>query len=285
MEFDVALKRLQRTELEILNVLADFCEEHDIQWFIDSGTVLGARRHGGFIPWDDDVDVGMLREHYDRFILLAETSFPEGYSVHTSTNTRGFAGMFAKVYKDGTLFETQETREAGLKQGIFVDIFPYDVLSADPKEQKCQRMGACLWQSISYLYHSGTIVVPHKGILGATERAMCKLAHPVIHALFSPSYIQDKFDRSIHGYSGASQAAALPFAWPNIDGVPLDVLVPPTSLVFEDTKFPAPRDSTRYLELMYGDWEMLPSPENRRTHLPQVLIFEDGERWEVSDDQ
>lgn len=123
VKFDSALRRLQETELEILKAFASFCDEHDLEWFIDSGTVLGALRHGGFIPWDDDIDVGMLREDYDRFLRLASQSFVEGYSVHTPDNTEGFAGMFAKVYKDGTLFETRETRDAGLKQGIFIDIF------------------------------------------------------------------------------------------------------------------------------------------------------------------
>ena len=70
VKFDSALKRLQETELEILKAFASFCDEHDLEWFIDSGTVLGALRHGGFIPWDDDIDVGMLRDDYDRFLSL-----------------------------------------------------------------------------------------------------------------------------------------------------------------------------------------------------------------------
>lgn len=101
---------------------------------MDSGTVLGAKRHGGFIPWDDDIDVGMLRTDYDRFIRLSQSGFIEGYSVHTPDNTEGFAGMFAKIYKDGTSFDTEETLYAGLKQGIFIDIFPYDYLPADQKQ-------------------------------------------------------------------------------------------------------------------------------------------------------
>lgn len=279
MEFNAALERLQNTELEILKVLAGFCEANDIQWFIDSGTVLGARRHGGFIPWDDDIDVGMLREDYDRFLELALDAFPEGYSVHTAENTPGFAGMFAKVYKDGTLFETKETKEAGLKQGIFVDIFPYDSLSIEEASQRSQRKAARLWQSISYLYHSSTIVVPHKGLLGAVERFACSLAHPIVRVLFSPEAIKRNFDRAIALGDTDPSNLVLPFAWPNITGVPLDVLVPTKPLRFVDAEFPAPADADRYLELMYGDWQKLPAPADRRTHLPCVLDFGNGCSW------
>lgn len=281
MQFDDALKRLQETELEILKVLADFCVEHEIRWFIDSGTVLGAMRHGGFIPWDDDIDVGMLRADYERFLTVAAQSFPEGYSVHTAENTHGFAGMFAKVYKDGTLFETDETREAGLLQGIFVDIFPYDALSSVEAEQQKQRSGARLWQGISYLYHSGTIVVPHKGALGAIERAACAVAHPIVHALFSPMRIVAKFNAVVAKTGEHASNMMLPFAWPNIQGIPLDVLVPTSELQFEDASFPAPGNAERYLELMYGDWRTLPAPEDRRTHLPKVLDFGDGSIWKA----
>lgn len=281
MEFASALKRLQTCELEILKVFASFCEEHDLEWFIDSGTVLGALRHGGFIPWDDDIDVGMLREDYDRFLELASRSFVDGYSVHTPQNTKGLAGMFAKVYKDGTLFETEETREADLRQGIFIDIFPYDPLSSDEGEQGRQRSGARFWQSVSYLYHSGTIVVPHKGLLGRFERLACKIAHPIVQALFTPDKIQCKFDDAVRSFSAAPSEILLPFAWPNIDGISRDILVPPVMVSFEDSSFPAPCKTECYLELMYGDWRQLPAPEDRRTHLPQILDFGDGEIWEA----
>lgn len=280
MKFDDALRRLQETELEILSVFAKFCEKNDLQWFIDSGTVLGAMRHGGFIPWDDDIDVGMLRADYDRFLTLAEKSFPQGYSVHTAQNTSGFAGMFAKIYKNGTLFETKETSDAGLSQGIFVDIFPYDALSGDPDMQKKQRSGARFWQSMSYLYHSGSIVVPHKGILGRLERCACAIAHPIVHALLSPERIMSRFNASIAKTDANTSHLILPFAWPNIDGIPLDTIIPTRCVLFEGLEFPAPGATEEYLELMYGDWRTLPAPGDRRTHLPRILDFGDGECWE-----
>ena len=111
MSQQAALKKLQATELEILLVFKKWCNENNITWFIDSGTCLGAMRHQGFIPWDDDIDVGLPRKDYERLLALSKDGFPEGYSIHTSEDD-GYTSLFAKMYKDETVFATQ-TRGCG----------------------------------------------------------------------------------------------------------------------------------------------------------------------------
>ena len=276
-----ALEKLQEAELGILKAFASFCDKYRLTWFLDSGTALGAMRHKGFIPWDDDIDVGMLREDYDKFIKLAESGFVEGYSVHTPDNTQGFAGMFAKIYKDGTSFDTAETIDAGLNQGIFIDVFPYDYLASNKRVQRRQRMGAKVWQSLSYLYHASHIVVPHKGMLGSLEHMACRVAHQIVHATLSSEMISRKFARSIRCDTEASELL-LPFAWPNIEGIPKSWLVPCETAEFEGSVFPCPARVVEYLEQMYGDWEVIPAPENRRTHLPLRIDFGDGTIWAES---
>lgn len=160
MNSEQALKRLQKAELSILLAIFDVCEAGGISWWMDSGTALGAMRHGGFIPWDDDIDVGMLRADYDRFLEVAPRLLPEGFSLHTARDTKGFAPLFAKVFLDGTRFETRETREAGLRQGIFVDVFPYDFLYEDSSRRKAQISSAVNAQRKSYIYHAKSINVP-----------------------------------------------------------------------------------------------------------------------------
>ena len=125
------LRRLQLVLLDMLKDIDSVCRENGIEYFLDAGTCLGAIRHDGFIPWDDDVDLGMRRADYERFLEIAPAALGEGYVVAHPKSDKRVAGMFAKVWRKGTVFSTRETVEAGLPQGIFVDIFPYDGVHAD----------------------------------------------------------------------------------------------------------------------------------------------------------
>ena len=122
---------MKEIQLELMDELDRVCREQGITYFLAYGSLLGAVRHGGFIPWDDDIDVGMLRPDYERFLKVAPKALGERYAVCEPRANSRCAGMFAKVWKRGTKFFTAETMEAGIDQGIFVDVFPYDILHAD----------------------------------------------------------------------------------------------------------------------------------------------------------
>lgn len=269
-----ALEKLQQEELDMLVVLRQVCEEIGVPWFLDSGSALGAARHQGFIPWDDDIDVGMLRDDYERFLREAPSVLPEGYSLHTFDNTHGFAGMFAKLYRDGTEFVTQETLDAGCEQGIFIDIFPYDALAIDPKQRRRQVRNVRISQYLSYLYHSGHIVVPHKGLLGRLEKAACRCAHVIVHAVCDREKIRDRFNASILPPSQQSEDLII-FAWAGMRPLTGNMLFP-SCQVFCGKQMPAPGELNNYLENMYGDWRVLPDVDERRTHLPVKIKFTDG---------
>ncbi|WP_293845701.1 LicD family protein [uncultured Parolsenella sp.] len=277
-----ALSRLKTEELSILDAIAVACEANDITWWLDGGTCLGAMRHEGFIPWDDDIDIGMLRSDYDRFCELAPEELPEGFSLHTSDNTGGYAAMFAKVYKDGTRFENQEGRDAGSSMGIFVDIFPYDCLYEDQGLRAKQISRASRAQRRSYLYHSNAITVPHKGMLGSIEKAGCKLLHAIERiSTKDPHNFQREFNSSIPDQSiGAISEECLTLAWPNMDPMPVDDILPTAKASFEGEIYPVPRRAEKYLTVMYGDWKTIPAPEERHTHLPLLIDFGNGEIWE-----
>ena len=282
MTDDSALAQLKAVELSVLNAVGSLCDKFGINWWLDGGTCLGAMRHKGFIPWDDDIDIGMMRSDYDRFCNIAPAELPDGFSFHDSRNSLGYAAMFCKVYKDGTLFENQEGRDSGSAMGIFVDVFPYDFLYEEPELRSRQLKLALNAQRRSYLYHSGNITVPHRGFLGSVEKAACKVLHFIERASNKdPLEYQRQFNRAIPDSSvGAVGRACLTLAWPNMNPISVDDIFPLAQAEFEGDLYPVPRLTDKYLTTMYGDWRAIPKEEDRHTHLPLLIDFGNGEIWE-----
>lgn len=124
------LDELKIIQLEILNCVADFCDRNDIKYWLDSGTLIGAIRHKGYIPWDDDIDVGMLRPDYDKFLTLFNES-NNRFKAYSIENNKDFLYPFCKVLDTHTLL--YEPNEKGIKSSVNIDIFVYDNAPDDSK--------------------------------------------------------------------------------------------------------------------------------------------------------
>ncbi len=269
---DEDLKCLQSTLLVMLQDIDRVCKKLQIEYFIDSGTVLGAKRHGGFIPWDDDIDIGMMRPEYERFISEAKDELPENYELCLpDSNLHGYAPMFVKIMRTDTKFYTQETIDAGFNQGVFIDVFPYDVISADENVANQQLKICQTSQRTSYLRCSPHVNVPHTGVLGVFEKTVCRVAHAVAKTVISPAKLFDRFNEWAQKGLEDPSDKYIVYAYPQGGIFPKDVLVPTSTLEFEGIEFPAPAQPERYLEIMYGDWRELPPVEKRRTHAPVEL--------------
>ena len=287
MDAGEALTRIQQEEALILSVFSEYCETHDIPWFLCGGTALGAARHDGFIPWDDDIDVGMLREDFERFAELSKSDFPDEYEIHLPGERDDYAPMFAKICKRGTKFYTDETCDAGYDQGIFIDVFPFDCLSDNFEQRQKQINNAVLWQRVSYIYHSRHINVPDGGVKRCVELLGCALLNLVFRAALNPSLIYKRYMRSVIWLDGrgdpmrdnaSRERIALPSAL--MGSVREDVIVPTAPLSFEGGRYPAPGKIDEYLSITYGNWRQVPPPEQRHTHLPKFIQFSDGSTWE-----
>lgn len=279
---DDTLRTMQLLELDILRAVDRVCREHGIEYFLDSGSALGAARHGGFIPWDDDIDIGMLRTDYDRFLAVAPQALGETYEVSEPLSNDRHSAMFAKVWLKGTKFYTVETLDAGIRQGVGIDVLPYDELSADQDVAAKQRKSCRLLQMMLYLYHSRNVVVPHKGVAGALERSACAVAHALMHAFSSHASLVGRFQKAALAGAARPGDEVMCMSYVAVGSFPKAALVPVSRCTFEGEQFPVPADLERYLETMFGDWRELPPVEQRRQHAPIELDLGTGRQHAAS---
>lgn len=127
------LINLQKVELDILCMIDKFCYEHEIEYSLYAGTALGAVRHGGFIPWDDDIDIAMTRIEFDKFCKKWMTNPVRGYYLESILTDENCGTCHAKVRKDGTIFLSKGECENSGHHGIWVDVFPLDKVSLNKK--------------------------------------------------------------------------------------------------------------------------------------------------------
>lgn len=125
------LKKLQKVEVEIVSEVIRICNKFNLDYFTVGGTTLGAIRHNGFIPWDDDIDIGLIRTDYDKFIKVAPNELRKEFVLQHYETEKATPTYHAKVMKKGTIFLEGYARNIDIEHGIFVDIMPFDKVPDD----------------------------------------------------------------------------------------------------------------------------------------------------------
>ena len=122
------LDDLKKTELDILKKFIFVCDKLNINYYLYGGTLIGAVRHQGFIPWDDDIDVCMFREDYNKFIKEGQKYLDKKYFIQTYETDKGYLNNFAKIRNSNTTFIESSVKDIEMNHGIYIDIFPIDKL-------------------------------------------------------------------------------------------------------------------------------------------------------------
>ena len=173
------LQELQNKEAEILQAIHDACEKLGLRYTLIFGSLLGAVRHKGFIPWDDDVDIYMPREDYDIFMEKGQQFLPDNMRIQHHTTEADCPNIYAKVRDNTTTFLHREHIDLDINHGVFVDIFPVDRMKNSSFRAKCEFNIRKLFNMVNGCYDKAyvdTIVSPVKKIIALfIHHVVCKI--------------------------------------------------------------------------------------------------------------
>ena len=253
------LRKVQLKELEILLEIKRICETNDINYCLCFGTLLGAVRHKGFIPWDDDIDIYMKREDYERFIEIASSQISEDFFVESSKSNPLYTQSFCKVRANNTVFKEKRLTNLKVHHGIWVDVFPLDNLQNldfAVIDKHVRKMA--IWQ---------TAVDYHAGIL-KLEKPRSKIFFGLLSKLYKSKLLIKKEKEMQWGNSKTNEYVVdynLASSKYKKSIFPKEYFEDIIQIEFEGHKFSAPSKYDAILRQIYGDYMELPPVENRNS--------------------
>lgn len=258
--------------IDLMTELDRICTKHGLRWFVDGGTLLGAVRHGGFIPWDDDVDVNMPREDYEKLCKIAPVEFEDPYFFQTNDTDHEWMNLYARLCNSDTTAIAKAILKNGKttrknNQGIFIDIFPLDKVPDDWYERKrflatismadkkrwyrvaalrlfrepSRRMLAQPLDVFKFIY--GGFIAGVKRFLGID------LVNKAYHEVHSLSRRYEDSD-----FKCVAEVAFIPDIC-QVQIYPESKYVSGNRISFEYIDVPVPLEPEKYLEIAFGDWQ------------------------------
>ena len=248
----VETRDLQLELLKIMKVFHQICEENGLKYYMLGGTCLGAIRHKGFIPWDDDMDVGMPRKDYDLFCRKATELLPENLELKYYRTDKNSPFHFAKLINSNTTLI--EPKYHDYVEGIYIDVFPLDNLVKYNLSNKlrCHKIWfkhACIMNHCSTENKAGIV---RKAFLRYSKMRNLDRLHTSLEKLMvKESNMKTAYLCNFLG------------AWKEREIIPADIFEQPVLYTFENCEFYGPKDTNAYLTSLYGDYMKLPPKEQQ----------------------
>ena len=267
------LRKVQLTQFEIAKEIRRVCEENDIRYFLSDGTFLGAVRHQGFIPWDDDMDMGMLRADYEKFCRIAPEKLGKDYVFQNWYTDPNYGLPFGKGMKRGTIYiESKKTRRLQ-ENGFYVDIFPFDYV---PEDEAAQRNLAL---RLRKLYRIQLMKCGYQPWM-ENDRIQWKkrlgyLYYQLLALGKSQQTLAKEFDALATSYPETGTVCE------QVADIRPDFFYPTRifrefgTYRFEGEDFCGVKDYDGYLTKLYGDYMQLP-PEDKRENRHQIVQVDFG---------
>lgn len=263
------LFKVHKIEVDILREVIRICEKHKIQYFILGGTLLGAIRHKGFIPWDDDIDIGMTRDNYNKFLALAGKELGVEYFLQTFNTEANTPFYFAKVRKKGTKFIEEYCKNLEIEHGLFLDIFPYDNIPDDIKLRNRQLKKVKFWSNLFIAKSVKGSSVPQDSLKGKMK-VFTRLIFYYLLKPVSKSYLYRKLDATSQEYNHVKCKMKSFVKYPFLM-IPSEDLNNLEQIEFEGIEVSCPGNPREYMKHQFGDFMKLPPEEKRVGHRPYKL--------------
>lgn len=258
-------KRLKRIQLEILREIKRVCDKNNITYFLNYGTLLGAVRHKGMIPWDDDIDLGMRREDYERFSQIAPMELDDKFYYQSWDNDANYGMPFAKVRRKNTHLIEKASMYSGQNDGVFVDIFPFDHYPAAKRARFMQKIALYAVHKMMLAKCGYVVWTDDKSIKQKAKKAVYKIIK-LLSNCFTKERLILLYDKKATRYNGRQTNY---YILQGGDGqyekwiVPHECLESFIELEFEKEQYPCPKEYDSFLKSFYGDYMELPPVEER----------------------
>ncbi|MBB3280002.1 LicD family protein [Slackia isoflavoniconvertens] len=271
------LHKVQSIELSILSDFIDLCNKYDLAYFGMAGTGIGALRHGGFIPWDDDIDVALPRNDYEKFLDLVAIEFGDKYEILNCETNSNYPLMSTRMILRGTKFREYALRNIDCNFGIFLDIYAFDNIPDDERLFKKQARDAFIWSKLLILRSVSHPVLPFGGVKGKIITLACVIAHSLLSFFnVSKTFLYKKCYEASTRFRDMNDSKRLDYL---CDTTPYSNIInrkdvfPLCLRSFENLEMSFPNNLDNYLRGMYGDYMTLPPEEKRKNHYPYELDF------------
>lgn len=249
------LRRAQLRELEILIEVDKICRKHNIEYFLDWGTLLGAVRHGGFIPWDDDIDISVRRKDYSRLCKVLKEELPENLAFQDRFTDWNLPFLFAKVRDKNSYFYEDKSTDTLKYKGIYIDIFPIE------------KVPSMRWKRfIDYPY--GHCIRAFHNYTDTRDKLLSALVYPFALVLVLLTRFVNLFI--------PSDKVAPCYGWqPTYNNYSSRDVFPTKRMAFEGFQACVPNNPDAVLKALYGDYMQLPPEEKRRVHNTKIEFYDE----------
>lgn len=280
------LRKLQLAQCIIMEDFIKICEENNLDYFIFAGCAIGVERHGGFIPWDDDIDIGMLRADYEKFKEIALKDYADKYEILEISQDAKFPFLNMEFKRKGTRNVPEIFKDCDVDMGIDVAIYPFDNVADDKNKRKHQLRAVFFWHKIKILREFGHPVLFIKGWKRTIVSLICVVLHAVLKVFnISHAFINKQYLKSALKFNNTETEWVSCFfgTTPMENSMKRTEIFPLAEKKFEYLTVKIPGKNYECLTRKFGDYMQIPPPEKQKNHVPYILDFGPFEDLQINE--